>query len=223
MYAETSGRKDLDKFVTAESLPLIRLIDELAGAASASAVQPLAATTGTVRIKLKRLRKASYVNATPTTSAKRSKNDAGSIATASTTAMTIATEPDIAGLTTLWRKVAEAMEGLGKSSLSVDGHASVLQTAVENHLKSIVHTQTRTLNICIHRHTPKKAHRHTHSHAYTHIDTHTYTHTYTHTRTHTFTLTHTYTHIDTHTHTNTHTHTFQLAITTDGRLRVLLA
>jgi hypothetical protein len=111
--------------------------------------------------------------------------------------------------------VAVAIEELELSSLSRDGHVSMLHAVVEKYLKPIVHAQTSTLHTRIHEHT------HAHTHTYTQRSTHTHTHTHTNTRTHTHTHTHIYTY--TYTYIHIYIHTSQLAITTDGRLRVLLA
>jgi hypothetical protein len=119
MYDETSGREDLDKLLTAGSfLPLRPVIDELAGAGSASATTP--ATTGSVR-RSTRVRKAGSVDA-PAPSM----------------------PSDIALLTKVWQKVAEEMGKIElHNGISRGTHASVLDAAVEKYLKPIVHTHTR--------------------------------------------------------------------------------
>jgi ubiquitin len=145
MYDETSGREDLDKLLTAGSfLPLRPVINELAGAASASATTP--ATTGSVR-RSTRVRKAVEVDTTPATRAKRSKNNTGSTATAPVTtaiATVTAAQPDITVLTKLWQKVASSMVRFEQSNLSYEGHSSRLHAAVDKYLMPIVHTRTRT-------------------------------------------------------------------------------
>jgi ubiquitin C len=138
MYDETSGRMDLDKLITAGSFLHLTpgpVIDN--GAASASHVQSLAAVTGSICGR--RIRKASDEDATPTTSAKRSKYNAGSVADASTTPIIVAAELDIAELTKLWKQVAVSIQGLEKCNLSLSGHVSTLHAAVDKYLKPIVH------------------------------------------------------------------------------------
>jgi ubiquitin C len=142
MYDETSGREDLDTLLIAGSfLPLRPVIDELASpaAASAFAAQPLPAPTGAVRST--RVRKADDGDATPATSAKRSKNDVRNIATASATPATTTAELDITELTKLWKQVAVSIERLERPSLRLSLHASTPHPAVDMYLKPIVNAR----------------------------------------------------------------------------------
>jgi ubiquitin len=153
MYDETSGREDLDKLLTAGSFLHLRpVIDKLAGSVSPSASATTPATTGSVRST--RVRKATKVDTTSATSAKRRKNNAGSTATAPvTTAIATATaaQPDITVLTKLWQKVAKRMARLEQSTLSCNGHSSMLHAAVDKYLKPIVRTHSQRHLIHLHR------------------------------------------------------------------------